>query len=251
VEAIGRRVLVTGGGRGIGRAISLALAEAGADVVISYRSNPAAATQTVVDVNQLGRRGFAVQADMNDDRSIRSLVPAVVDRLGGIDVLVCNAGMHCRTPFLEIELAEWDEVLAADLRAPFVLGQAVARQMIDQGDGGRIVMTTSISADVAYPNLVHYQAAKAGLRMLVRGMALELAPHGILVNAVAPGVVETDLTLDTLSDSGHRAKRVGRIPLGRPGLPGDIAPAVVYLAGKGAVWTTGTTITVDGGQSVW
>lgn len=247
----GTRALVTGGGRGIGKGICLALAEAGADLVISYRGNVEAAEATAAEIAAHGRKATIVQADMNDEAAIGRLVEAAQGVLGGIDILVCNAGMHHRTPFLEISAAEWDEVLGADLRGPFLLSQAVARQMIAQGGGGRIIVTTSISADVAFPNLVHYQVAKAGARMLVRGMALELAEHGILVNAVAPGLIATDLTRATLENPEIRARRVGRIVLGEPGTPADIGAAVAFLASKETRWMTGTTITVDGGQTVW
>lgn len=247
----GTRALVTGGGRGIGRGISIALAEAGADVVISYRRNGDAATSTVSELETRGRRTTAIQADMGDETSVRRLVKDTVDYLGGIDIVACNAGMHYRTPFLEISPGEWDDVLGADLRGPFLLCQAVARQMIAQGQGGRIVLTSSISAEVAYPNLVHYQCAKAGLRMLMRGMALELANHEILVNAVAPGVVETDLTRQSLTDPLTGPERIAKIPLGRPGKPDDIAAAVVFLATEETQWMTGSTVTVDGGQTVW
>lgn len=247
----GTRALVTGGGRGIGRGISLALAEAGADVVISYRRNGDAATSTVSALEAQGRRTMAVQADMGDEASIRRLVAETIDYLGGIDIVACNAGMHYRTPFLEISPGEWDDVLSADLRGPFLLCQTVARQMIAQAKGGRIVLTSSISAEVAYPNLVHYQCAKAGVTMLMRGMALELASHGILVNAVAPGVVETDLTRQSLTNPETGPERIARIPLGRPGKPEDIAAAVVFLASEDVQWMTGSTVTVDGGQTVW
>jgi NAD(P)-dependent dehydrogenase (short-subunit alcohol dehydrogenase family) len=247
----GTRALVTGGGRGIGRSISLALAEAGADVALSYRANPDAAEATAAAIRDLGRRAFALRAEMGDPAQVLGLVEESVAALGGLDIVVGNAGMHHRTPFLEMSLEEWGEVLDADLRAPFVLGQAVARQMIAQGQGGRIILISSISADVAFPNLVHYQAAKAGVRMLGRGMALELAPHRITVNMVAPGVTATDLTADTLNNPETRAIRVGKIPLGRPGDPADIAAAVAFIASDATDWMTGSTITVDGGQTLW
>ncbi|MCO5220094.1 MAG: SDR family oxidoreductase [Thermomicrobiales bacterium] len=229
----------------------MALARAGADVVFSYRRDVAAATKTAQEIEALGRRATVAVADMGDEGSIHQLVATAVGAQGGIDILVCSAGMHWRTPFLDISAAEWDAVLGADLRGPFLLSQAVARQMIAQGDGGRIIAISSISADVAYPDLAHYQVAKAGVRMLVRGMALELAPHGILCNAVAPGIVETDLTRGSLADSVTGPRRRGRIPLGRAGQPEDIAAAVAFLASEEMRWMTGATITVDGGQTVW
>lgn len=247
----GTRALVTGGGRGIGRGICLALASAGADIVLSYRQDEAAAARTAQEIEVLGRSAVTTVADMSDECSIQHLVATAVGAFGGIDILVCSAGMHWRTRFLDIPASEWDAVLDADLRGPFLLSQAVARQMITQGTGGRMVAISSISADVAYPNLAHYQVAKAGVRMLIRSMALELAPYGILCNAVAPGIVETDLTRATLMDPESGPRRVERIPLGRAGQPDDIATAVVFLASETVQWMTGSTITVDGGQTVW
>ena len=250
MNLFGTRALVTGGGRGIGRGISLALARAGADLCISYRARNDAATATAQEIRDLGQQAHIFQADMGNPADVQNLLDASVATLGGIDIVVCNAGMHYRRPFLDISVEEWDEVLNADLRAPFLLGQAASRQMIAQGHGGRIIMITSISAEVAYPNLVHYQAAKAGLKMLARGMALELVEHGITVNAVAPGVTLTDLSVDSLTDPVQREKRLGRIPMGRPGDPKDIGAAVAFIASDQTEWMTGTTITVDGGQTV-
>ena len=248
---VGTRALVTGGSRGIGRAICLELAKAGADVVLSYRQNSEAALKTAAEIEALGRCATVVHADMSDECSMQNLVATAAESLGTVDILVCSAGMHWRTPFLEIAADEWDAVLDADLRGPFLLSQAVARRMIADQLGGRIIAISSISADVAYPNLAHYQTAKAGLRILIRGVALELAPHGILCNAVAPGVIETDLTRESLADPVSGPRRRGRIPLGDVGQPADIAAAVVSLASDQVRWMTGTTVTVDGGQTIW
>jgi glucose 1-dehydrogenase len=250
MRLFGSRVLVTGGGRGIGRQISIALAEAGADVMLSYHTNSQRAQETIREIEALGRHAYASQCDMSDPEQVSTLTNEAVQILGGIDILVCNAGMHYRRPFLEISAEEWDEVVNTDLRGPFLLAQATARQMIAQGAGGRIVMITSISESVAYPNLTHYQAAKAGLKMLVRGAALELADHAITVNAVSPGVVATDLTAATLDDPVQHAKRLERIPLGRFGQPNDIAAAVRFIASDQTDWMTGSTIVVDGGQTI-
>ncbi len=249
MELFGSRALVAGGGRGIGRAISLALAEAGADTVITYRGDEAAANETATAVRATGRAAHVRYAEMTDPDSLLTCVEDANTTLGGIDILVCNAGLNRRTPFLDLPLAEWDEVHNADLRGPFVMAQAVARKMAERGEGGRIIFTTSISADYAFPNIAAYQSAKAGLRMLMRGMAFELAPLGITVNAVAPGTTETDLTRGTIENPAVGPVRLGKIPMKRFGQPADIAGAIVYLASAGAAWTTGCTITVDGGQT--
>lgn len=250
MNLFGSRALVTGGGRGIGRGISLALAESGADIALSYRSDSGSAAYTVGEIERVGRRAYAFQSDMGDPAQVIELLDSALRVLGGIDILVCNAGMHYRRPFLEIDVSEWDEVLSTDLRGPFLLSQGTAKQMVEQGVGGRIIMITSISAEVAYPNLVHYQSAKAGLWMLTRGMAMELAPHAITVNAVSPGVIATDLTAATMEDPVQRAQRLDRIPLGRFGTSGDIAAAVTFIASDVTNWMTGSTVTVDGGQTV-
>lgn len=249
MKLYGTRAIVTGGGRGIGRAMTLALADAGADVVITYRHDEAAAARTAAEVQACGRTAVTVYAEMGDPASLTRLVSESERALGGVDILVCNAGMNRRTPFLDIPLHEWDEVLNADLRGPFVLGQAVARRMADTG-GGRIIFTTSISAEIAYRDLVSYQSAKAGLKMLMRGMAYELAPHGVTVNAIAPGVTETDLTRANLASPEHGPRRLAKIPMQRFGQPEDYAGAVVFLASEEARWTTGCTLTVDGGQTL-
>lgn len=250
MELVGTRAVVSGGSRGIGRAICTALAAAGADVVVGYASHAEEAATTVTAVEAHGRRAVALQTDMRDPDSIHHFAAAATDALGGVDILVCNAGMNRRTAFLDIPLAEWDEVIGANLRGPFVLSQAVARHMIAQGGAGRIVFTTSISATVAYPNITAYQAAKAGLAMLMRSMAYELAPHAITVNAVAPGVTETDLTRPSITDPETGPRRLAKIPMGRFGQPGDLAGAIVYFASTAAAWTTGCTLTVDGGQTL-
>ncbi|MBI2941949.1 MAG: glucose 1-dehydrogenase [Chloroflexi bacterium] len=250
MQLAGKIALVTGGSRGIGRGISLALAEAGADLIVHYVRHADAAREVVAAAQQHGRRAVATQADLADSAAARRMVEESLAACGRIDILVCNAGSHRRTPFLEIGDDEWDWVLDLDLKAPFVVGQAVARSMIERGIAGRIVNIASISATEALPELTHYQCAKAGVWMLTRGMALELAPHGITVNSVSPGLTRTDLTRRVTGDPDALGRRLSRIPLGRLGEPADIAGAVVFLASDAAGWITGSNILVDGGTSV-
>lgn len=245
----GRIALVTGASSGIGEAIALGFAREGADVIVHYRTRKMEANEIAEEIRGMGRRAHVVQADIADAGQVARMMDEA-GALGPLSIVVCNAGTHRRVPFLEIDEAMWDWVLDTDLKGPFLVGQGAAKRMVQQGTGGSILMTSSVSALSAQQELVHYQAAKAGVAMLVRGMALELAPHGIRVNAIAPGLVETNLTTRIFRTPELLAARVGRIPLGRAGRPQDMVGAAVFLASDESAWTTGTTITVDGGFSV-
>jgi len=246
----GIRALVTGGDRGIGRAIVLGLASEGASVSIVYRTGQADAESLVAEVQRLGGKALALRADLSRAEQIPGVIDATYRQLGGLDVLVNNAGITKRQNLFDIRPEDLDEILAVNLKAPFMIAQRVARRMIATRTRGSIVNTTSISEDRARPGLVHYQASKGALLMLTRGLALELAPHGIRVNAVSPGLVETAMTQDMLADPADRAERVARIPLGRVGQPNDVAGAVVFLASNESSWITGISVRIDGGISV-
>jgi NAD(P)-dependent dehydrogenase (short-subunit alcohol dehydrogenase family) len=242
--------LVTGGGRGIGRAIALALAEAGAAVGVGYTSRPEAADSAVKEIEGLERRGLAVQADVTDAEQVDAMVQRVGTELGPIDILVNNAGTHRRVPFLEMPLELWRRIIEIDLTGPFIVSQAVAKQMAPHGYG-KIINITSINAVRAQPSLAHYSAAKGGLHMLTLGMALDLALYGIRVNAIAPGLVRTDLTEGVWSNPEMLERHVSLMPLGGPIEPRDIGGAAIFLASSDSDMITGTTITVDAGKTVW
>lgn len=247
----GKKAIVTGGSRGIGRAIALGFAREGADLVVTYAHDEAAASAVVDQILALGRVGLAVRADLAVREEIAALVERAVAALGRVDVLVNNAGLLTRRPFLEVPPEELDRVIDVDLKGPFLLGQAVARQMVRQGGGGSIINITSISAARAYPGLAHYQCAKAGVFMLTRGMALELAPYGIRVNAIAPGLTATDINRQQREEQPEVwRQRAARIPLGRAGVPEDHVGAAVFLASDESSWVTGATLVIDGGQTV-
>ena len=241
--------LVTGGARGIGRAIALGFAREGADVALVYERNVAAAEATAADIRDLGRRALAIRADVADSGQVRATVDSVINTLGSIDILVNNAGITGNAPFLELAEAEWDRMLAVDLKSVFLVGQAVAREMARRG-AGTIVNITSIRAHSAIPGLSHYQAAKAGLEMLTRSMALELAAYGIRVNAIEPGSVETDMAKVRPLPPDVREERLKRMPLHRFGQPEDLVGAAVFLACDESRYVTGAVIKVDGGQTL-
>lgn len=247
----GKAALVTGGSRGIGRGIALGLAKSGADVAVNYRSAADAAADVVKEVERLGRKGLALRADVTDPRAVDRMLDEAEAVLGPLEILVSNAGVLRRMPFLEIPLEEWNRILHTNLHAPFLVGQAVARRMVRHGVRGRIINVSSTSAKLAGPNLAPYCVSKAGVTMLTKMMALELAPHGIQVNEVNPGLIASDMTDAYLQDGANRRLRLSRIPLGRIGEPEDIVGAVLFLASQDAGLVTGASLFVDGGVTIW
>lgn len=248
----GRRALVTGGSRGIGRAIALALARDGADVAVGCRSDRDAAERTAGEIRALGRRAVVVQGDTSAGADAERLVGEAAAALGTLDLLVNNAGVLARTPFLEIEEEEWDRIVGTNLKGYFLVGRAVARHMVARKIEGAIVNVSSAVQAAAAPDLTHYAVSKAGVGMLTKQMALELAPYRIRVNAVCPGLVETDLNRADIARAEFRERRLARIPLGAIGAPQDVAGAVVFLASsEEARLVTGASLFVDGGLTIW
>ena len=242
--------VVTGSSRSIGRAIALGYAREGAKVVINYRSDRGAADSAVGEIEEIGSEAIAVQADTSSSSDVAELMAAATERFGRIDILVNNAGILIRTPFLEIEESEWDRILEVNLKGFFLCSQAAAKQMVQQGEGGVIINMSSAGDTLAGRDLTHYCVAKGGVRMLTRQLASELAPHGIRANAIAPGLIETDLNRDDLSDQKFRNYRLSMIPLGIIGVPEDIVGAAVFLASEDSRMATGTTIYLDAGQTI-
>jgi NAD(P)-dependent dehydrogenase (short-subunit alcohol dehydrogenase family) len=242
--------LVTGGSSGLGRAISLGLARSGASVAITYNTRKAEAEKVVETIRQQGGRAAMFRCDVVEKADVEAVVAGVVDRFQTIDVLVNNAGILRNTPFMEIPEEEWDLVLDTNLKGYFLFGQTVAQQMVRRRHG-RIVNVSSTRQIQAYPGNASYCASKGGIFMLTRAMAVELAPYGILVNAVAPGTIPTNLNADSLSDPEFIQKRKGTIPVGRLGRPEDVVAAVLLLASDEAEFINGASLMVDGGQTLW
>jgi NAD(P)-dependent dehydrogenase (short-subunit alcohol dehydrogenase family) len=240
--------IVTGSDSGIGKATAIALAQRGFDIGITWHSDEAGARGTANQVEAEGRRAEVRQVDLTEPRLGATVVAALADALQGIDVLVNNAGTGASTPFLQTSLDEWERVLAVDLTAAFMAAQEAARRMVKAGRGGRIINVTSVHEHIPLPGSSAYCAAKGGLGLLTKVMALELAEHGITVNAVAPGEIATPMT-GAHEEDPHTIERPG-IPAGRPGDAREIAATIAFLAGDEASYMTGASLIVDGGLTL-
>ncbi len=241
----GKVALVTGASRGLGAGISDALKEAGATVVGTSRERGSA--------EEVAERldSVPVPMDVSDVASVRVGVDRVASELGRLDILVNNAGLNIPQGVFDVDEASWDAVLDTNLKGTFFCAQAAARHMADRGEGGRIINVASQAGVVGIEERSAYGASKAGAILLTRVLAIELAQHGITVNAVAPTFIVTELTRTTLENPAWRERILSRIPLGRVGEPEDVAAATVYLASPAAALVTGHTLMVDGGWTAW
>ena len=244
IDLSDKSALVTGGSRGIGRAIVLRLAGQGADVAFSYKGNAAAAAATVADVEALGRKAVAIQGDVSDPTTADAVVKAVLEAFGKLDILVNNAGITRDDLIMRMSVEAWREVLETNLFGAFYMTKAVTRPML-KARSGRIVNITSVSGQAGQTGQANYSAAKAGLIGLTKATARELASRSITVNAVAPGFVLTELT-EGLPDA-LKDEITSRTPLGRFGTTDEIANAVAFLASDDAAYITGQVLAVDGG----
>lgn len=239
--------LVTGGSQGIGRGIAVRLAEAGADLVINGRHDDDDVRQTLEQIRAQGRRACFIAADVGVVAECRRLVEQAVEQMGRLDILVNNADVQKHAAFLEASEADYDQVLNVNLRGPFFIAQAFARHVRESGRGGRIINNSSVHEELPFPNFTSYCASKGGLKMLMRNLAIELAPLGITVNNVAPGAIETPINRSLMNQPEKLAGLLCNIPAGRLGQPRDVAGAVAFLASDEADYITGTTLVIDGG----
>ncbi len=241
----GKVALVTGGSRGIGRAIAMTLAKHGADVAINYAGNTAAAEAVKAEIEAMGRRAILCQCSVADSEAVASMVKDVVKELGRLDILVNNAGITRDGLIMRMKYDDWDAVLATNLKGVFNCSKAVMRPMMKQ-KGGKIVNMASVVGEMGNAGQANYAAAKAGVIGLTKSLAKEVASRDITVNAVAPGFIATDMT-SVLTDE-QKAEMEKTIPLGRQGLPQDVANAVLFLVSEDAAYITGQVLNVDGGM---
>jgi 2-deoxy-D-gluconate 3-dehydrogenase len=241
----GKVAIVTGSERGLGRGMATALAQAGADIVgVTYVAD---APETAAAVQAAGRRYLHVQADLSSLEPIQRIVDTALQEFGHIDILVNNAGIIIRNDSVDFTEKEWDDVMNINLKAAFFMCQAVARQFIKQGSGGKIVNVASMLSFQGGIRVPSYTASKSGVKGITMLLANEWAKHGVNVNAIAPGYMATDNTTQLRADEARSAEILGRIPAGRWGLPEDLGGAVVFLASKAGDYVNGYTIAVDGG----
>ncbi|NII41256.1 hypothetical protein E9228_001903 [Curtobacterium flaccumfaciens] len=240
------RAIVTGAESGIGRATAVALAAAGMDVGITYLSEPDRAQATADEIRASGRQAFVEQIDVTDLASAGAVIERLAEQLGGVDVIVADAGTGDNAPFLDLTLDQWRHTVSTDLDGAFVTIQAAARRMVAQGTGGRIIGITSVHEHQPRYGSSAYDAAKHGLGGLLKTIAIELAEHGITANAVAPGEIATRMT-GAEDEDPHTIARPG-VPLGRPGNAWEIAAAVAFLASPASSYITGVSLPVDGGM---
>jgi glucose 1-dehydrogenase len=254
----GQRALVTGASSGIGRAIACAFAEAGASVVVNYRSSREEAEQIASDIQQRDGKAIAVQADVSKPEGCETLFEAIEQELGGIDVLVANAGLQRDAAFTDMSLEDWQKVIDVNLTGQFVCAQEAVRRFRQQGLDpqrslalGKIIFTSSVHQAIPWGGHVNYASAKGGMKLLMESMAQELAGEKIRVNAIAPGAIKTAINTDAWETEEAREKLLKLIPYGRIGEPDDVAKAAVWLASDDADYVVGTTLFIDGGMMLY
>lgn len=240
----GRRALITGAGRGLGRAMAEGLAAAGAQVALISRTS----TEIAATAAAIGERAVAHPADVSSSTDMAGLLDSVEDELGGgVDIILHAAGIQHRAPAEQFDRAHWERILGTNLTAPFLLSQELGRRQIQRGRGGSHIFIGSLTSHISIPDVVAYTASKSGVYGVVRGLSTEWARHGIRVNGIGPGYFRTQLTEAVFEDPERRQRMLDRIPMQRFGNPEDLAGAAVFLASPAAGYVTGQLLMVDGG----
>lgn len=242
-----KTAIVTGGSRGIGRAVSIQLARQGANVVVNYSGSQKAAEETAALCRSLGAESIAVQADVSRPKQCAALFDKAVDKFGSVDILVNNAGITKDALIIRMSESDFDEVIDTNLKGAFLCMKLAARIMMKQRSG-RIINMSSVVGLRGNAGQLNYSASKAGLVGMTKSLARELAGRGVTVNAIAPGLIETDMTEKL--PAAARQEMIKSIPLGRIGSPDDVAAAVIFLAGEGGSYITGQVLSVDGGMAI-
>jgi len=242
----GKTVLITGGSQGIGQGIAFRLAEEGADIAVDYVGNSASADATVAQIQKRGRRALAVQADISSVDQIHSMIKQTVDSLGGVDVLINNAGVEKHASIWEATEHDYDLVLTINLKGAFFASQAFVQHRMAEKKPGKIINVSSVHEELPFPHFTSYCASKGGMKMMMRNLSIELAPYGITVNNIAPGAIETPINTALLNDPPKLKALLDNIPLARLGQVSDVAGVAAFLASSDADYITGTTIVVDG-----
>ncbi|HSU66249.1 MAG TPA: SDR family oxidoreductase [Tepidisphaeraceae bacterium] len=239
--------LVTGANSGIGKAIAERFAAEGAHVAVNYRPAPGRDKEVADLVGSFATESMGVAGDVSKRADVERMVAEVVARFGRLDIAVNNAGIEIKKPFLDVTDDEWNKVLNVNLYGPFVVSQVAARQMVKQGQGGKLVFISSVHEDIPFPEYAAYCASKGGIRMFMRNIAMELAPYQINCNNVAPGAIATPINQSVLDDPEAKKNAIGEIPWGRFGKPEEVASVALFLAGSDSDYVTGSTYYVDGG----
>lgn len=243
----GKVAIITGAGTGIGQGIAKRLGAEGVKVIVDYIGSSEGAEETQRAVREAGGEAEIVQADVTNMNEVGQLIETTWKRFGSADILVNNAGIEHKSAFWETEEAEYEKVMAVNLRGPFFLTQAFVRRLLNSKRAGRIVNISSVHEDMAFPGFTTYCCSKGGLRMFMHNLAVELGPLGITVNNVAPGAIVTPINKALLSDKAKLDDLLPKIPLGRLGTTDDVAGIVAFLASDDASYVTGATFVVDGG----
>ena len=242
--------LVTGASSGIGKAIATRFAAEGARVAVNYRPGSVTDSEAVqAEAASFGSSSIGVVGDVSNREDVERMMAEIIERFGRVDITINNAGIEIKKPFLEITDDDWNKVIAVNLFGSYLVSQIAARQMVKQGQGGKLIFISSVHEDIPFPEYTAYCASKGGVRMLMRNLAMELAQHKINVNNIAPGAIATPINQAVLNDPTAMKNAISEIPWGRFGRPEEVASVAVFLASDEAEYVTGSTYYIDGGLS--